>query len=152
MTSIESHKKAKMIIGKRKKEVGSLGEMLVVKHLKKDGFSHVESNFLRRQGEIDVIMEKDQKIYFFEVKTVSREIPLSQTAPKLDVIRETGLHLPEENVSAWKIRKLSKVIELYINEKELGDKEWQFGVAVVLLDRNRKRAVIKFIKDIPLGR
>lgn len=138
-------------IGKRKKEIGALGELLVVKHLCKNGFTHIQSNFLKRQGELDVIMKNDRnhgKIHIIEVKTVSRE---NMFATDIDVIRETDNYIPEENVSPWKMRKLSRVVEIYLGEKGLGDREWQFDVAVVFLDLKNKKACLKFIKDIPLN-
>jgi len=143
-------------IGKRRKQVGALGEALVLKHLKNKGFKHLHSNYLKRQGELDLVVEFEGKIHFIEVKTVSREnfVPKTQVSAnihdKTNVIRETLEHLPEENVSAWKIRKLGRVVQIYIEENHLYEKEWQFDIAVVYLDRGNRRAYIKFIKDIPL--
>ena len=165
--SMTTTKDVGFLIGKRKKRIGALGEALVVKHLKNKGFSHTESNFLRRQGEIDVIMENSGKIHFIEVKTVSRESTLGgvpngvtprmpqnvirETAIRKTVIHEANNYSPEENVSAWKMKKISRVVQIYLNVNNLENREWQFDVAVVFLDRNNKKALIKFIKDIPLN-
>ncbi len=140
------------MIAKRKKRIGALGEALVLKHLKNKGFTHVRSNYLKRQGEIDVIVEYDGKIHFIEVKTVSRVnfYPNQPNIPQ-NVNLETLKHLPEENVSAWKMRKLAKVVHMYLGENNAHEKEWQFDVAVVYLDLANKKAYIKFIKDIPLA-
>ena len=164
--------KIRTLIGRRKKEIGALGEALVVKHLKNKGFVHMESNFLRRQGEIDVIMASSGKIHFIEVKTVSRENMLGdvqkgaqnyktpdirssdvihETSIHETVIREDNNHSPEENVSAWKMRKLARVVQIYLNVNNFESREWQFNVAVVFLDRKNKKALIKFIKDVPLA-
>lgn len=123
--------------------------MLVVKHLKAKGYRHVESNYLKRHGEIDLVMEHGGIIHFIEVKTVSREILIGQI-PNYHVIHETNRHKPEENVSRWKLRKISRTVQSYLLERDLGNREWQFDVAVVYLDRVNKKAGIKFIKDIQL--
>lgn len=131
------------LIGKQKKLIGSLGEALIVKHLKNKGFGLLETNYRKKPGEIDVIMEFEDTIHFLEVKTVSRE-------KFSGVIHETGKHKPEENVSKVKLRRISKVIRLYLQEKASPDTEWQFDVAVVYLDLKSKKAHIRFIKDLPI--
>ena len=40
------------------------------------------------------------------------------------------------------------MIKTYLEEKALGDKDWQLDVAVVYLDRANRGAIIKFLKDI----
>jgi len=163
--------KAIIMNKKRRKQIGSLGEALVLKHLKNKGFTHLDSNFLRRQGELDLVVEGGGVIHFIEVKTVSRvnfrpEVfpsNISCNASDVCVARgvvagvkrgnvtcETSRHLPEENVSPWKMRKLARVVQIYLGERAIAEKEWQFDVAVVYLDLGNKRAYIRFIKNIPL--
>ena len=158
--------KVRSLIGKKRKIIGALGEALVVKHLRNKGFTHIMSNFLRKQGEIDVIMLNDGVLHFFEVKTVSRENKLvnlravnaGSNGSSASVIRETNgystaghMHMPEENVNPVKLRKISKMIQIYLGEYGIGYREWQFHVAVVFLDQKNKKACIKFIKNVPLG-
>lgn len=92
-------------------------------------------------------MENKGIIHFIEVKSVSREIFIGNIQD-FHVIHQTNRHKPEQNVSAWKVRKLSRVIRTYIMEKDLDNREWQLDVAIVYLDRVHKKAGIKFIKDI----
>lgn len=155
------------MIGRRKKYVGRLGEALIVKHLKERGFMHLDSNFLKKQGELDVILEKEGEIHFFEVKTVSRENILSALKPigvtHETVIRETrgksGQNVanididfrPEENVTPVKLRKISRMIRIYLAEKGLVDREWYFHVAAVFLDQKNKKALIRFTKNVPVN-
>lgn len=143
MTTTAKIKQIGSLIGKRKKLIGSLGESLVVKHLKAKGFNHLESNYRRKPGEIDLVFESKSKIHFVEVKTVSREMFAG-------VIHETGKHSPEENVSLSKLRRISKTVRIYLSEKASPDTEWQFDVAALYLDLKMKKAHIKFIKDVPL--
>ena len=68
----DMNNRIKAIINERRRYIGKLGEMLIVKHLRNKGYALVESNYRKGYGEIDLIMKKDGKIYFIEVKTVSR--------------------------------------------------------------------------------
>ncbi len=54
---------------KYNKKVGGEGEKAAVKHLKKQGYKIIKTNFLVRGGEIDIIAEKDGYTVFVEVKT-----------------------------------------------------------------------------------
>lgn len=144
------------LIGKRKKLLGNLGEALVVKHLTAKGFTHVQSNFQRAYGEIDVIMKQGDKLFFIEVKSVSRENLKNRLDRILDksktaVIRETSLHMPEENVSRSKLKKIARMVSVYLGEQGIRETKWQFDVAVVLIDLSNHFACIKFIRDIPLA-
>lgn len=143
MTTTSKIREIGSLIGKRKKLIGSLGESLVVKHMILKGFKHLESNYRRKPGEIDVVFESGSKIHFVEVKTVSREM-------FANVIHETGKHAPEENVGRVKLRRISRTVQMYLREKASPDVEWQFDVAAVYLDLKNKKAHIKFIKDVPL--
>ena len=53
--------------------IGRIGERAVANHLKRKGFTELESNFRTKTGEIDLIFRKEEKVYFVEVKTVSVE-------------------------------------------------------------------------------
>ena len=147
------------LIGRRKKMIGALGEALVVKHLKSKGFQHIQSNYLKKQGELDLIMEFEGFIHFFEVKTVSRENQLGNLPADPEVIRETvnretdrgGGYMPEENVSGSKLRKIARMILIYLSDKRMSHRNWKFHIAVVFLDQKSKKACIKFIKDVPVN-
>gem|GEM_PF-5314505 len=50
--------------------MGDLGEEIALIFLKNKGFFLVEKNYEKKPyGEIDLVVKKDNKIYFFEVKT-----------------------------------------------------------------------------------
>lgn len=131
--------------GSFRRNMGSFGEAIVKKHLVTQGFRHVESNYLKRFGEIDLILLKGEVLHFFEVKTVSRE-----TSGK-GVIHETSGHRPEENVSRYKLKKIGKVIQIYLSERNIFENfDWQFNIACVFLDHQKKRSYIGFLWDIPV--
>ncbi len=62
----------KVFTSKRQK-LGQLGETIAVTFLINRGFSIVERNYTKPWGELDIIAEMDKKLYFIEVKSVSRE-------------------------------------------------------------------------------
>lgn len=53
----------------RRKELGKKGEDIALVYLQGNGYKIIECNFRTRLGEVDIIAEKDDVIYFVEVKT-----------------------------------------------------------------------------------
>ena len=126
-------------------EIGRLGEDLACRFLKNKGYSLIERNFRKKQGEIDIIAKKESKIHFFEVKTVSCEIN------KFNVPYETkDGYRPEDNIHSFKLKRLSETVSLYLMESNLEDVEWMFGAVLVYLDREGKKAKIDLIQDLVL--
>ena len=117
-------------------KTGEIGEDLAVRYLEQNGYKIIERNYTRKWGEIDIIAEKDDTVYFFEVK--------SKTAEKVKgVSREIiDQHTPEEHVHPIKIERLMRAIQTYMNEKQW-DKEWRLQVLAVILGREDKAAVIR---------
>ena len=127
------------------KIVGMQGEKITANHLQRKGFTLIEMNYLRKWGEIDVIVKKEAKIHFVEVKTVSYE-----TKADLESAVEHGTWSPEENVHAFKIKKLSRAIESWIADNNWkGD--WQIDVAAVRIVPRETYATIKLIDNAILG-
>ncbi len=125
-----------------KRQFGNKGEEIATKFLISNGFEIKERNFLRKYGEIDIVARsKDNVFHFIEVKSVSRE---STDGDKKDEFR------PEDNITPEKIRSLSRVIQVYIEEKKLDDFDWVFSIITVKIDEKNKVARVKFIEDIVL--
>jgi putative endonuclease len=125
-----------------KQIIGRVGENTACKFLVKHGFEIIERNYWKKWGEIDIIAKKEGILHFIEVKTVS--------CKNLDnAIHETNGNRPEENVHPWKLKRLSRVIQTYLLEKDIDD-EWQFDVIAVFLDLNKKEARIRFLENIIL--
>ena len=127
------------------KDIGSLGELMTANYLKRKGFQLLEMNYLRKWGEIDVIVEKDSRVHFVEIKTVSYG-----TKAELERAVAHGTWRPEENVHAFKIKKLSRAIDTWIaDNKWSGD--WQIDVAAVRVVPRETYATIKIIDNVILG-
>ena len=58
-------------------QTGALGEKIAADYLKKQGFSILDTNYLKKWGEIDIVARgtgvNDQIVRFVEVKAVSYE-------------------------------------------------------------------------------
>ena len=125
-------------------KIGEIGENMAVKFLVKHGFSILDRNYTKKWVEIDIVAKKDDRLYFVEVKCVSREI-----LP--DVTRETSDYRPEENMHPWKMKRMSRTIQTYLLSKKIPDAlEWQVDLFVVYLDLKNKKARIKVVSDIIL--
>jgi len=117
-----------------KRRFGNKGEDIACRFLEMNHFSILDRNFLKKQGEIDIVAEKEGKIVFIEVKTISRE---------------SG-YRAEDNVHPEKLRRLGSVVEMYRGEKGVEDREWGFAVVVVELDDAAKIARVKLLDDLVL--
>ena len=123
-------------------KTGEIGENIAVKFLVKQGFLIKERNYTKKWGEIDIIAEKDKKLYFVEEKSVSRET----------ISHETNAdYRPEDNMHPWKLKRLARAIQTYLlSHKILNEKEWQVDLLVVFLSLKDKKARVKVVSDIIL--
>ncbi|MDE2071596.1 MAG: YraN family protein [Patescibacteria group bacterium] len=131
-----------------KRQLGDTGEGVACKFLEKKGFTIVDRNYLRPWGEIDVVAERAKKLYFIEVKSVSREASLW---PEQGVTREPDTYRPEENVHPAKLKRLHRAIQTYLLDKKVPEGvEWQVDVACVYLDFSSRRAHVEMLENIIL--
>ena len=124
-----------------KQKIGEIGENVAVKFLVRHDFTILDRNYTKRWGEIDIIAERNNKIYFIEVKSVSHDLSADK--------EETNSSRPEENMHPWKIRRLARTIQTYILSKNL-EKEWQVDLLVVSLNIKDKTAKVRVVKNIIL--
>lgn len=129
----------------QKQVIGSLGEDIACKFLVNKGFEVIVRNYRKKFGEIDIVVRKEGRIHFVEVKTVSRENVKDIKDETEDSFR------PEDNVHPWKLKRLSRAIQVYLSENKMGEEsEWQFDVITVFLDVENKLAKVKVLEDIIL--
>lgn len=140
------------IFTSKKQIIGETGEKVAEKFLVKQGFSILDRNYTKKWGEIDIVAHKDRRLFFIEVKSVSRDnlVNVSQAIPAGR--QETfDKYNPEDNMHPWKLKRLSRTIQTYLLDKKIEDNmEWQVDLLVVYLDLKNKKAKIKVVKDIVL--
>ena len=126
-------------------KIGELGENVACKFLEKKGFYIKERNYTKKWGEIDIIATKEGKLYFIEVKSVSRDLVENDKKDEEETFR------PEENMHPWKIRRLARTVGTYLIHNRIGNTEWQFDLAVVSLDMHKRLTRVRMIENIVLG-
>lgn len=133
------------IFTSKTQKLGEIGENIASRFLVKQGFIIQERNYTQRWGEIDIIASKENKIYFVEVKSVSRQ-------NLKDVPRETlDDYRPEDNMHPWKMKRMAKTIQTYMMSNKVPEyMDWQVDLIVIFIDLNNKKAKIKVISDLIL--
>lgn len=126
----------------QKNKIGAHGEKLAENWLKKQGFSILDTNYLKKWGEIDIVAHETGKIHFVEVKTVSYE-----TKEELNRAVSHGTWRPEENVHFKKIQRLNRTIESWLSENK-SKSDWQIDVIAIRMVPREKFATIKYIPNI----
>ena len=117
-----------------KSEIGKLGEDLACEYLENKGFKIIERNYRRKWGELDIVA-KDPKnvLVFIEVKAL--RFGNSAIAELFNAANQDDL-LPEENLTAAKLKKLKRTASLYAgNHQELiNDKKgWRIDLMAIRL-------------------
>ena len=117
-----------------RKKLGAWGEDVAALQLEADGFAIIERNWRCRHGEIDLIAQKGELVAFVEVKTRKG--------------RDMGA--PEEALTQRKAKKLMKLGQLYVAQKEL-DVDWRIDLMAVELDKSGKLLRCEHIPNAVLG-
>ncbi len=128
------------MIGPKNLRIGRLGEDIAVKYLKSRDFEIIERNYLRKWGEIDIICKKANIIHFVEVKTVSQ---VTGTQSGSDWYR------PEDNFHNNKALRMKRIIETYIDEKDLNN-DYRVDLITVKVNEIEAKARITFFDDVIL--
>jgi len=112
-------------------KLGKCGEQMAADYLKNNGYKIMAKNYRTREGEIDLICQKNSIIHFIEVKT--------RTSQKFG--------WPEEAVTDQKMEKIIATAEAYLMENQI-DSEWQIDIISILLNKEKRKANIKHIANI----
>lgn len=129
-----------------RKEVGFLGEELACRFLSRKNFSVRERNYLKKWGEIDIVAIKNSMVHFIEVKTISRSYYQQGKQGKSE-----ENFIPEENIHSWKLKRLVRTVDSYLKEhhkNETDEIDWQMDAIIIFLDRDTKKARLRFIENI----
>ncbi|MEK7612742.1 MAG: YraN family protein [Patescibacteria group bacterium] len=134
-----------------KRSVGDTGEGVACRYLETRGYRVLERNYLRPWGEIDIVAERPacagraKRLYFVEVKSVSRETTPNVTREPLDRFR------PEENVHPAKLKRLHRAIQTYLLDHKVPEStEWQIDVICVYLDFSTHKARVEILENVIL--
>ena len=111
-----------------KQKLARQGEKLALKHLKKQGYRYITSNFATAQGEIDLIMQQDEAIVFVEVKTR----------------REESFATGQEAVNYHKQKHIEAVARQFIHQHNLYDSPCRFDVVVIVANETNKWVIRHF--------
>ena len=125
---------------KSRKEIGNLGENVAAEYLKRHGFSIRDRNVARKTGELDIIAEKEDTLYFVEVKTI-----LVDEFPDENSAHDD--YDPSLNLHEMKIRKVTRTGEWYVLEKGW-EGEWQVDGCLVWLRRSDGMAKVRYLPQI----
>ncbi len=123
-------------------KTGKLGEDIAVKWLLDRGHHVVDRNIRTTHGEIDLVATNGGVTHFIEVKSAICTFTGSEGGyvPSVPGIR------PEENMTRHKLAKLLSTIEMYLEEREVG--EWQVDLITVYIDENKKLAKCEFFENV----
>lgn len=105
--------------------IGTIGEDIAVKILKKNGLRILERNWHMRNLEIDIIAENRKEIAFVEVKTRTSTF---------------GGKRAEEYVDERKRRRIIAAANAYIRYNDI-QKSPRFDIVGILLDRNTHKVL-----------
>ncbi len=124
-------------------KTGKLGEDIACKYLEGKGFIIKDRNYTKKWGEIDIVAQKGNEIYFIEVKAV--------TCVTFDFLEHSnGRIRPEENMHPWKMKRLRRTVETYLIHNRIGNTPWRFDLALVYLNMTERTARVKMIENIIL--
>ncbi len=93
------------------KEKGSFGEFIAAKYLENKGYKILETNYLSKNGEIDIIALNSNTIVFVEVR-----------------MRNNSSYYPEETINKNKIKKIIKTAFLFLQERNIKNMDVRFDV------------------------
>ena len=113
-----------------KREIGQLYETKALSYFEENGFKYVTKNYYCPHGEIDLILHKNNVIYFIEVKYRSN---LSYGSPR-------------EAINYKKMHRMKKTALYYIKEQCEGFVNFKIGFLGIL--RTEDGLTFDFIENI----
>lgn len=115
-------------------QIGRLGEQIALTYLTSKGLKVVDHNFRTKYGEIDLIIKKDRKIIFVEVKT-----RIGDKKGK-----------PYEAVTRNKYSHLKLAAQLYVLKNNLKEYKLSIHVVSIILTSDLQVEKIDYFEDVQL--
>lgn len=114
-----------------RKRLGDYGENLALRFYLEASYTLLEKQFRCKFGEIDLILTKDDKIYFVEVRTKTTK----------------RFGFAEESISKKKIMTIRKVSQFYLIKHNKPYLQLQYDVVTIFIDKQEKKAHIHRISQ-----
>ena len=112
-------------------KLGQSGESMAVSHLKKLGFTILQTNYRCRTAEIDIIAKDIDTLCFIEVKTRS----------------SLKKGLPRESVTYGKQQKILMGAAFYMKEQKIPPMRTRFDVVEIIKNTSQSSWTINLIKN-----
>ena len=153
----------------QKSETGKLGEDLACEYLVNNKYKVIERNFRRPWGELDIIAKDSRGVLVFvEVKTMKKYDNSANNAAIAEYdesfknnpailryarhkigYRDLSQILPEENLTAAKLKKLKRTAELYANTNpNLVDDNKGYRIDLLAITINDNNHSLKHFENI----
>ena len=134
------HVKQKRFIMAEHNEIGKIGENITKQFLMKQGFLILEQNYRIKQGELDIIAEKDKVFHFVEVKSVK-----VRDCNHIDAL----VVAPEDNLTFQKWSKVLIALESYLRHRNIPhETRHQIDLACVYIDTEKREGRVKLLQNI----
>ena len=118
-----------------RRRIGELGEALARRHLIPRGYKIIEANFRTRNGELDLIAEKDGTLVFAEVRARG----------------PSPLVTPEESVNKAKQDRLLTTAQEYLQARGAEDRDWRIDLVALEYGRDGSVTRIEIIENAVEG-
>jgi putative endonuclease len=118
-----------LILTRERLNLGSYGEELALKKIKKLGYKKIIRNYRCPLGEVDLVARDGDCLVFIEIKTRKGK----------------SIAYAKEAVDARKRRQLSKVALSYMKSNQCNDVKARFDVVAITIDQGQTN--IEVIQD-----
>jgi putative endonuclease len=108
-----------------RRDLGARGEAAVARWYERDGYRVVDRNWRRREGELDLVLERGRVVVFCEVKTR----------------RSDRFGAPVEAITREKRQRLRVLAAKWLDEHQAVVRELRFDVASVMPDGDGRLVV-----------
>lgn len=123
------------------KHTGDVGETIAAEYLREKKYTVVEKNYRVKLGELDIIARDSRGVFvFIEVKTLS--------VPEKNFKEEERM-FPEYHFTAQKLRKLTRLAELYIaKEKPFIPNGWRIDLIAIDYDDALDKHALRHFENV----
>lgn len=108
-----------------RRRLGNHGEIIAARFLEAKGYKVLAHQFKTREGEIDLIVERDDEIVFVEVKTR----------------KNFNFGFPEESINKSKLNRMVLAGQTYLEQKQTPSRQFRLDVVAVILLPNKPEEI-----------